>query len=215
MGCASWQHYCSYSLNAGRVGAHHVVVLSFSHLYPDELFQYEFLSIHLLVRCPPSPILLCAHPTLWEIPLFFFSNDFVFVSFLFFWKIADFGFAASGRDNMMCSSIVGSRTYMAPEVLGRRFGQYQNYDGTLVSRARGKQKKIVFYNNKCNFFLCCRLLLYHTWKYIIVMMKKTSLVEQCSNRLIRSKLSTHRVGLILCTYRYYRIYRVLFLKRAN
>ncbi|CAM9414191.1 unnamed protein product, partial [Scytosiphon promiscuus] len=48
-------------------------------------------------------------------------------------KIADFGFAASGRETMMCHSIVGSNTYMAPEVIQRKFNLAhdpgQGYDG--------------------------------------------------------------------------------------
>lgn len=50
-------------------------------------------------------------------------------------QIADFGFAASGREGMMCDSIVGSKTYMAPEVLNRGTNmQYDHhgYDGAKV-----------------------------------------------------------------------------------
>lgn len=54
----------------------------------------------------------------------------------FFFQIADFGFAASGRDTMMCHSIVGSNTYMAPEVIQRRFNFAHDddpgYDGRKV-----------------------------------------------------------------------------------
>lgn len=50
-------------------------------------------------------------------------------------QIADFGFAATNRPAMMCQSIVGTKTYMAPELLGR-MGAYRNsdhgYDATLV-----------------------------------------------------------------------------------
>ncbi|CAM9666653.1 unnamed protein product [Laminaria digitata] len=51
-------------------------------------------------------------------------------------KIADFGFAAIGEAPMMCQSIVGSKTYMAPEVLGRRSITFTHlaagYDGSLA-----------------------------------------------------------------------------------
>ncbi|CAM9478377.1 unnamed protein product [Ectocarpus sp. 8 AP-2014] len=49
-------------------------------------------------------------------------------------KIADFGFAALGRERMICRSIVGSRTYMAPEVLNLgqsyAYGDDAAYDAT-------------------------------------------------------------------------------------
>ena len=52
-------------------------------------------------------------------------------------QIADFGFAAIGESPMLCQSIVGSKTYMAPEVLGRRSYTFPpgsaGYEGALVS----------------------------------------------------------------------------------
>lgn len=56
-------------------------------------------------------------------------------------QIADFGFAAVGsvigEAPMLCQSIVGSKTYMAPEVLCRRSNTFTHpangYHGALVS----------------------------------------------------------------------------------
>lgn len=60
-------------------------------------------------------------------------------------QIADFGFAAIGAP-MLCQSIVGSKTYMAPEVLGRRSNAAAHpasgYDGALVSPV-GKSRRVV------------------------------------------------------------------------
>ncbi|CAM9576176.1 unnamed protein product, partial [Hapterophycus canaliculatus] len=49
-------------------------------------------------------------------------------------KIADFGFAASGREEMICHSIVGSKAYMAPEVLRRRRTYAHAYDAGYDGR---------------------------------------------------------------------------------
>ena len=42
-------------------------------------------------------------------------------------QIADFGFAATERSSMGCQSIVGSKTYMAPEVLNVKVREYNGY----------------------------------------------------------------------------------------
>jgi len=54
-------------------------------------------------------------------------------------QIADFGFAASGLRGTMCHSIVGSRTYMAPEVISPQvddYGREVGYDPTKVGGPR-------------------------------------------------------------------------------
>ncbi|CAN0038767.1 unnamed protein product [Pylaiella littoralis] len=50
-------------------------------------------------------------------------------------KIADFGFAAAGPANMLCESIVGSKAFMAPEVVGRLGPQCYNGRGYEGAKA--------------------------------------------------------------------------------
>eukprot|EP00904_Undaria_pinnatifida_P000978 jgi/Undpi1/10881/HiC_scaffold_3.g01407.m1 len=49
-------------------------------------------------------------------------------------EIADFGFAAIGETRNMCQSIVGSKTYMAPEVMGHQCNASHpiGYDGAMA-----------------------------------------------------------------------------------
>ncbi len=61
-------------------------------------------------------------------------------------QIADFGFAASGLRGTTCHSIVGSRTYMAPEVISPQVNDYGvelGYDPAKVRGLRGDMMMVM------------------------------------------------------------------------